>query len=134
MASIQTFLAQSKQKTAKNTVSPATYDSFVEDVAIDDRYKDQVLVVTYKLKNGDNVYEFQERFVKNPRFQRTREFFDYLFSNGIDDEKEFVGCHEVLELKWNFTKSGKRELTIVNREFVGVTADDEVSNTKGGGA
>ena len=134
MASIQTFLAQTRQKSTPITLTPDTYDACVHDISYDQRYKDEVVVITYHLSKDGKTFTFKERFVKNPRFQRTRDFFEYLYSNGIDDETSFIGCHEVLDIKWNFINSGKRELTIVNRKFIGDSAENEVSTEEGGDA
>ena len=73
-------------------------------------------------------YTFKERFVINERFKRTREFCDYLNDHGIENAEDFVGCREELDLKWQFTNTGRKELTIDNRVFLGFE-DNEIEDS-----
>lgn len=117
MATIQNFFKNSK-KTRKKVLKPGIYISTVTNVTIDTNYIDTALIVSYRLQNSNSSFEFSERFIKNSRFSRTVDFYEYLVENGIESEEAFIGCSETLELKWNFTRTGKRELTITSREFV----------------
>lgn len=128
MTSIQEFLAQSKTTSRKESIPPAIHPSKVKKVILDTRYKDDAIIITYELYSDKKTYQFEERFIKNKRFERTRKFFEYLADNGIINETDFVGCHEELDLRWNFTRTGKRELTIVNRTFIGFDDEDIASS------
>lgn len=121
---IQDFLTQSR-KQRKSSLIPGTYQSLVTNIAIDDSYKDTALIVYYRLQKNNSFFEFSERFIKNSRFSRTLDFYEYLLKNGIESEEEFIGCSENLELKWNFTSKGKRELTITDRNFVSFPKNDD---------
>ena len=123
MASIQEFLAQSKSYAHKESIPPAVYTSKVKKVKIDNRYKDTAVVIIYELTGEDGEYRFEECFVKNSRYPRTRKFYKYLSKIGVTSEEDFVGCCEELDLRWDFTNTGKRELTIVERTFLGFDAE-----------
>jgi hypothetical protein len=114
---IQEFLKNSR-KPSRKVLTPGTYTSTVTNVTIDDQYKDTALIVSYCLQKNNSVFEYKERFIRNSRFPRTVNFYEYLEENGIENEDDFIGCSETLELKWNFTSKGQRELTITSREFV----------------
>ena len=113
---IQDFLKNSKPR--KKALDPGTYKATVTDITIDDRYRDTAIIVSYHLQKANSIFEFKERFIRNSRFPRTVNFYEYLEENGIENEDDFIGCSETLELKWNFTSKGQRELTITSREFV----------------
>ena len=114
---IQDFLTQSRQQ-RNPSLTPGVYQSTVVNITEDARYKDTALIITYCLQKNNSFFEFSERFIKNSRFSRTVDFYEYLVENSIESEEAFIGCSETLELKWNFTTTGKRELTITSREFV----------------
>lgn len=126
MASIQARLAQATAKSSKDQIPPAIYPSTVVKVECDDRYKDGAYIITYELLGKKKTYTHQECFVNNLRFERTRTFYQYLDDNGIEYVEDFVGCREEVDLRWNFSHTGKRELTITDRKFFGhsVKPDD----------
>ena len=129
--SVQDFLEQSRSTSRRETIPPAIYPAVVKSVKIDDRYADTAVVITYELQGDNKVYTYNETFIKSQRFERTRDFYKHLASIGIEDENDFVGCREELDLRWNFTNIGKKELKVVNREFIGFddegTESDEVA-------
>ncbi len=119
MSTISNFLAKSKTKSRKSTINPGIYISKVASVELDTRYKDDALVITYELETGNKTNNYKERFILNNRFKRTVDFYKYLYNNGISNVDDFVGCYEEIDLRWDFTYTGKKELTIVNRKFLG---------------
>lgn len=94
--SVQTFLAQSRTVSRKETAPPAVYTAKTIKVEFDTRYKDTAVVVIYELQGQHKTYEYEERFICNKRFKRTREFYDFLDEVGFVDEDEYVGCSIVL--------------------------------------
>lgn len=133
MSTIQNFLAQSKAKSRKSAINPGIYVSKVVSTEIDTRYKDNALVITYELETGNKTVNFKEYFILNNRFDRTTEFYKYLNSNGVLDEDDFVGCYEELDLRWDFTYTGKKELTIVKRKFLGFYNSNQGKTKETGG-
>lgn len=117
--SIQSFLAQSRTVSRKETAPPAVYTAKTIKVKFDTRYKDTAVVVSYELQGQHQTYEYEERFICNKRFKRTREFYDFLDAAGFVDEDEYVGSIVELDLRWNFTNAGKRELTTESRRLIG---------------
>lgn len=130
MSSVQEFLAMSRKnkQSRRETIPPGVYRSKVIRVEIDNRYQKGAVVVTYELKDKKKNYTFKEVFIDDDRFERTVDFFDYLSELGIENLEDFVGCEEELDLKWNFTAKGRKELTIDTRKFLGF-ADDEADES-----
>lgn len=129
---MQDFLKNAR-KPSKKVLYPGTYKATVTDITIDDRYRDTAIIVSYHLQKANSIFEFKERFIRNSRFPRTVDFYEYLEENNIENENDFIGCSETLELKWNFTSTGKRELTITSREFISHPEDVfETTNDKTG--
>lgn len=120
MASIQEML-NNKVKTRKETTPPGVYTSKVLNIKYDDRYSDGAYVITYELQGQNKTYAHTEYFINSFRFERTRKFYKYLNEHRIAEIDDFVGCIEELDLRWNFTNTGKRELKVHTRKFIGVT-------------
>ena len=120
MSSIQARLASTTANTRKDHIPPNIYPSTVVKVEYDTRYKDGAYILTYLLQGKSKTYTYEERFIDNTRFARTRKFYRYLAKNGIDEVEDFEGCHEEVDLRWDFTNTGKRELTIADRTFIGL--------------
>ena len=121
MASIQDLLNQKKNGSRKETVHPGIYPSKVSKVEYDERYADGAYIITYELQGKNKQLNHQELFIDNIRFERTFEFYNYLMENGITCVEDFLGCSEELDLRWKFTNTGKRELTVNTRKFIGFT-------------
>ena len=128
MTSIKKFSNTSKKTNKSTTIAPGTYNSTVVGVDFDDRYRDGAYVIKYEVDIGGKKAHHSEIFVDNPRFTRTRDFYNYLEDNGIDDIEEFKGCCEEIRIKWNFTNSGQRKLTIDSRKFLGFGAQSKASH------
>ena len=56
------------------------------------------------------------------KLQLVRNFLD------IEDVEDYVGCREELDLKWNFSNTGRKELTVDNRVFLGFE-DNEIEDS-----
>ena len=73
--------------------------------------------ISYTLYNaaGDR-FDHNELFY-NSETDRTLEFFEYLYNNGIRDVFDFEGCRETVEI--GYTVSGRKRFTgIISRHFV----------------
>ena len=121
MSSIQERLAAAKAKANAKTANifPGRYHSRVAAVEEDHRYLNGAIRITYELQGQNQMYTYSEIFICDPNNDRTCAFYKYLLQNGINTEEEFIGAKEEIDLRWNFTKTGTRLLTIADRTFLG---------------
>ena len=119
MSSIQNLLSRNKPSTHTKSIPPAIYPAEVIKVEFDTRYVDTAVIITYRLKGETRDYTYVDRYIMNARFKRSRQFYRYLANNGIQNEDDYVGCHEQLDLRWDFSRTGRKELTVYDRVFLG---------------
>lgn len=122
MSNLTAFISQKNK--FKETIPPGEYQTKIVDVKIDDRYVKQALILTYDVFTSEKILKHSERFIKSNRFKRTRDFDKYLTENGINSEENLLGLREKLVFKWNFASSGKREISVVDRKFLGFDSTD----------
>ena len=134
MSTVQDLLNQSKPSTRTENIPPAVYPAEVIKVEFDTRYVDLALIITYRLQGEKKDFTYVDRYIMNVRFKRSRDFYRYLANNGIQNEKDYVDCREQLDLRWNYTRTGRKELTVYDRVFLGSkenaggTEAEEVTN------
>ena len=121
MSTKKSLLKKKKNSLKKKPqLKPGWYVLRQDKVKIDTDYIDPVYLFTYTLVNKAGVeFSFLERFVDDPRYERTVMFLEYLDSNGFEDVEDVIGHYEKVKIGWKF-KDGKKYPSIApdSRQFI----------------
>ena len=118
-----------KNQKKKNGVPAGQFDSKIVKVSNGKNYKEgKTILLTYELTRNGKTYEKSETFVNSDANPRSKQFFDYLESNGIviTNYKDFLGICEKLTLEKEVINGYTyTNINLDKREFVGKVVLEE---------